>query len=380
MQPPSQKFRPISFYLSGGAGSSTRLDLPIRPEELTRQEPSRLTVVQTLGGAFADSFGAGVATLTLAGHCGWRGSYFIPGEDAFAALRSTVFQEWHARRSQAVTAGQDPSQVALFYADVLNNARYEVAPRSFVMRRSRSSPLLIRYQIVLAILDDGSSEFGIIDTIVGALSNPLRWLAGVTGMTNTLVQLDGYLRQGLTMLGAARTAAVTVLGTGLSLLNTVKDTAEAVRGIFDGPDAAVLDMARRYSLAAKNAFAALAAEPSLNSQGRAQLMGVAGGFTDAYCTMENSFNIGRYFKSYDDLFGASNCSSTAGGRAWSTYVEQGLNPFVSMFPAQSSPVSATQEARSAMTTLAADPLRLVGDEPAVARLLSAVGDGVRVAA
>ncbi len=64
MRPPPQKNRPIGFYLTGGLGLPARVNLPIRPEELTRTETSRLQVNQTLGGAWADSFGAGLAKIT----------------------------------------------------------------------------------------------------------------------------------------------------------------------------------------------------------------------------------------------------------------------------------------------------------------------------
>lgn len=379
MQPPSQKFRPIGFFLTGGAGSAVRLDLPVRPEELTKTEPARTNAVQTLGGAYVDAFGAGLATITLSGHCGWRGAYFLSGEDVFFALRDTVFVEWCRRIEAAAAAGTDPASVSLFYVDTLNNVRHLVAPKSFVMRRSRSSPLLIRYQITLTVLDDGT-PFGLLDTIISALSNPLRWLAGVTGMTNTLVTLNTYLGTGLRMLGAARQVATQVLGIGISLLGTVRDVARQVRGVFEGPDTLLLDTARAFSQAARNAFSALAGVPSISNTDRAALMGIAAAFNDSYCNLWNSFGVGRYFKSYDDLYGASNCSSTGGGRPASIYAETGANPFSDMFPSIPNPVTVTAEATAAMATLAAEPLRLAGSETETANLLAPIAAGVRIAA
>jgi hypothetical protein len=381
MRPPPQKNRPIGFYLTGGIGLPARINLPIRPEELTRTEPSRLQVNQTLGGAWADSFGAGLAKISLSGHCGWRGSFFIPGEDAFYALRETVFQAWHDRRSQAAQSGADPSAVRLYYADTLNDIRCEVAPLSFALRRSKASPLLYRYQISLVVLDEGiGGVAGILDSITRALSNPLRWIAGVTGLGNIIVTVDSLIRDGLTMLALARDAAVYVAGLGLSIIRDVQDVATEARGIFDSTNSLLLTTARRYATATRNAFHALAASPGLTSQDRATLMAVAAGFQDAACTMGTSFNVGRYFTSYEDLFGASGCSSTAGGRSWSTYAEERSNPFKQMFPPVASRLVVTPEAQDAMDALNRDPLVIAGNEARVAEYLQATAAGVRLAA
>ena len=88
MAPPSQKFRRIGFALTG-PGPDVRYDFVIRPEELTRQEASRLAVQQTLGGAWVDSFGRNLSSITIAGHTGWRGGFLTSGEDLLLDLRNT---------------------------------------------------------------------------------------------------------------------------------------------------------------------------------------------------------------------------------------------------------------------------------------------------
>lgn len=380
MRPPQQKNRPIGFYLTG-FGLPSRINLPIRPEELTQTETSRLQVNQTLGGAWADSFGPGLTKITMAGHCGWRGAFFLPGEEAFFALRETVFQSWHDRRKLAATAGQDPTQVRLYYADTLNDIRCEVAPVSFALRRSKASPLLMRYQISLIVLNDGiGGVAGVLDAITRALTNPLRYLAGVTGIVNVIGTISSLIRDGLAMLRGARDAALYVAGFGLSILDQVQSVAQEFRGVFDGANSQLLSTARRYSTAVRNAFWALAAMPGISNQDRATLMGVASGFQDAACTMATSFNAGRYFTSYEDLFGASNCSSTAGGRSWSTYAEQQANPFKAMFPPVAARLVVTPEADAALTALNRDPLELAGNEAKVTEYLTATAAGVRNAA
>ena len=125
MAPPSQKFRQIAFWLVEGPQKAAgglldqafqglkndlgfgpdHVVLSLRPEDLTRSEPSRLTATQTLGGAWLDSFGPGIGEITLAGHTGWRGGFLSSGEDAFYKLRNTVFANWHKQRKQAVDDG-----------------------------------------------------------------------------------------------------------------------------------------------------------------------------------------------------------------------------------------------------------------------------------
>lgn len=193
MTPPSQRFRQIGFALDGGPGELLRFDLAIRPEDLTIAEMSRLTVQQTLGGAWADSFDRGLATITLSGTLGWRGSLLLSGEDAFKQLHDTLVLDWHQRRRDAIGQGTDPTEVQLTFIDTLDDATFIVAPQQFSLRRSRSAPLLMRYQIRLLALADADAPSGLLDQISRALSNPLRWLSGVTGLGGVVSTLQGYL-------------------------------------------------------------------------------------------------------------------------------------------------------------------------------------------
>src|ERR1019366_2426807 len=116
--PSSQKAGdcPISFLLWDTANSPStkvRATLNIRPEELTRTDVSRVTVQQTLGGAWADDFGPGLAQINISGHTGWRGNRSGDGAALFTALKANVFDNWHAQRNKAVKAGKDPKDVTL---------------------------------------------------------------------------------------------------------------------------------------------------------------------------------------------------------------------------------------------------------------------------
>ena len=102
--------RPISFLLDAGGSLSDPVMLKVRPEDLTRTEPSRITVHQTLGrdrSGWADNFGAGLPTVTIAGHTGWRDTG--TGEDgvkAFERLNTLVMQSYHAARQAAISVGR----------------------------------------------------------------------------------------------------------------------------------------------------------------------------------------------------------------------------------------------------------------------------------
>ena len=99
--PSTQKFRPIGFALddSGAPDAFYKIqNLVIRPEDLTRIDATRSAVLQTLGGAFADVWGAGLPTISIAGHTGWRGDASRDGVQIFSDLRDLVMTQYLRRR------------------------------------------------------------------------------------------------------------------------------------------------------------------------------------------------------------------------------------------------------------------------------------------
>lgn len=380
MQPPSQRYRRIGFNLTGGQGEDARFDFVVRPEDLTRTEPSRMSVNNTLGGAWVDAFGAGVGNITISGHNGWRGGFLQSGEDLFQALRSTCFEGWHKRRADAIEAGTDPSEVELVFIDTLDRITVSVAPESFTLRRSRTRPLLIQYQMRLIELGDGSGQLTIFDEIVDALTNPLRFLAGVTGLGNLLSTAGTYFTAGMAVFGALKGAATQFFGTVIGVITAARDVAEEARGVFDATTAPIYATALALSSAAASVFNAFAADDTLPASQRIPVMALAADMTDAYCTLNNSFNPGRYFRSFDDLFGASNCSSTGGGEAASSFLLAGTNPFESIHAGTaSSAISVTPDAAAAIVSLRRDPLSLVGDTATLGRAMTTIADGVDLA-
>src|SRR3546814_1488395 len=89
-----------------------------------------------------------------------------------------------------------------------------------------------------------------------------------------------------------------------------------------------------------NLFRTVAAVANLPSQIRSRLMQVAGAYSNIYCVLRNALRQQLFYEDYNPLFGASNCSSTSGGRPISSLA--GKNPFYSVVPTQRPlPVSMT---------------------------------------
>lgn len=182
----------IGFILSDGSWTSF-IPLVIRVEDMTRSEPSRTNVVNTLDGAWLDSFGRGVSTLTISGNTNWATPYILgslasilPGGigDAlsvrsmtFAAinfnlLRDGYIHRWHKLREQAVAENKDPDEIKLWFFDAGLLFAARVAPMQFTLRRSKSQPLLFSYNMTFSVLEekDYSDMLGAAgDAIGGAL-------------------------------------------------------------------------------------------------------------------------------------------------------------------------------------------------------------------
>ncbi len=362
MTPSTQKDRPISFMLWDNLASAqlAQIGLVIRPEELTRTDPSRINDTQTLGGAWSDNFGEGLSSLTLSGHTGWRGTAKEDGLALFQRLYETVFKQWHELRRNNADSGIDPDGIELIFNDRMDNITVVVSPGQFQLRRHKSRPLLAQYNINMTILRDASEEALIeADKITAAISNPRgRYRAASVSMSETIRQqqewaktVDGVL--GFSLSGVAQS----VLDTSVELLKSVQDNVDIASGFIDATLAPLLFTATAFQQAARNAFQVLAAPANLAIQVKRALMSIAAAFNNAYCTLVNGFGLLTQFPDFSDLFGASTCSSTGGGRPASIYARE--NPFVSMFPLETRPVSVTQNSTLALNTLRqADPLSL----------------------
>ena len=216
--------RPISFALDGGSGIGDPLVLPIRPEDLTVSDPQRVAVHQTLGGdtqGWVDDFGRGLPSITIAGHTGWnyKPALGVDGFQAFEKLHKMVVEDYPALRQQSAASGRDPDTVKLIFVDLLDDFAYPVVVPNFVLRRSRSRPLLYQYNIQMQAtalsVDGGLSQFlpnlgsvglglgaldGVMKTLDGFLGHIDGWVAGAMGFVNkSLAGVGALAKQFLTL-------------------------------------------------------------------------------------------------------------------------------------------------------------------------------------
>lgn len=344
---------------------------------MTRNDPSRLNVQQTLGGAWADSFGAGVPTIQISGHTGWRPTFGSgDGGTRFQELYDQVYLQWHERRAAAIQSGIDPDLVKLVFADALDDFTVVVAPMNFTLRRSRSRPLLYQYQINLTVVGEdvdggllgglgGLLDGGILESvglesliqsvnrITQAINDVQRWID-----RNLVAPVKSFMNQTARLYGAVRGAIAAIDGVAGSLISIAQMTAQAGINLF-------------------RTFAAVASIPSL---AKARLMQIAGAYTNIWCVLWNALRQQIYYPDYSPLFGASNCSSTSGGRPIS--VLSGENPFYSVVPTRAPlPVTLTEPAQSSLRVLASnDPVLAPLSTAEISNAVINVAEGMAVAA
>lgn len=346
--------RPISFVLDDQSTGSppVSLSLVIRPEDLTRTDPSRITTQQTLGGAWADNFGPGIPTISISGHTGWRRRLVndddSDGGERFAALFDSVFTRWHTLRNDAMRAGTDPDRVRLVFADALDQFAVVVAPTSFVLRRSKSRPLLSQYQITMMVLSQDIDELAYLQFGNPVLGADALEAAGLDSMSESMGRLSEYLEDIQNFVDS-------------TLVNPVRDIMDKSIRMFEHVRESVLadaetagDLvasARVVSRAGVNIFRSIGALAEIPSQVRARLMQISAAFSNIFCVLRNALRQQEKLPNYEPLYGSSNCSSTSGGRPISPL--SSINPFTLYVPSnQPLPVSFTGQASAALTTMA----------------------------
>ncbi|MDA3869003.1 MAG: hypothetical protein PF589_03460, partial [Gammaproteobacteria bacterium] len=341
MIPSSQKNKPITFLLwdTQKAASLAQASFVIRPEELTRNSPSRNNATQTLDGAWVDGQGEGLETLTLAGHTGWRGTKSMDGQELFQQLYKTVYKAWHLRRAESAKAGRDPDFIELIFADQLNNMAVVVSPDQFQLRRHKTRPLLSQFNISMTVLREASeSALKQIDPITGAINNPRgRYKATQASMSGTIKEQQEWSIKVDSALGFSMSGVATdVLNASTELLTAVTEQVNAASGYIDATLAPLMYTAMSFEQSARNMFQIMAAPAGLATQLKGELMAIASTFNDAYCLLLNGYGMLSRFPDFSDLFGASTCSTTGGGRPVSP--RAGENPFLAMYPLENSPV------------------------------------------
>jgi hypothetical protein len=327
--PSSQKadVRPISFTLqdtSKGSQPLATIPLYIRPEELTRTESSRTTVHQTFGGsgAWADSFGPGVPTLSISGHTGWRPD--DNGDDGLARMKTlhdVIFNAWHLSRQLKTLQGLDPDTIQLIFSDAMDDIAWVVAPTQFVLKRDRRRPLLAQYQIGMTYLSQyvasggataSGSTFGALqalglDSLAASLQSAMDFLNGINdAIKSALGPIVASVKAFVKVVTTVCTAVKTVIMTGLKVVNSLTY--------------GLISIAKDLTRAASSVFSVFSTIASIPNYVKTQFMKVRSSFFNIFCVLSNCFKQSRVLQDFSGVYGASNCSSTAGGTSLSAYL------------------------------------------------------------
>lgn len=361
--------------------------LPIRPEDLTKTDPSRVSVHQTLGRdvmGWADNFGAGLPVISIAGTTGWRTSSFsgLDGAGAFNALHKMVTKDYHAAKQSAINRGIDPGRVILIFVDVLDNITYNVAPTSFVLRRSKSRPLLFQYNISLQAVSTSIDRA--IPITQPNTGNPAN---GLVRLNYVVSQLGGILPGLGSLLDTALSFVDSTLG---AVASTISTFTSAANSVFAAVGSAITDV-KKLSTAVGNKLVGIAsslAQVGLNvfrvvsairgipNDLKSKMAKVAAAFNEVLCIFANALKPRKVYEEYSGLYGASNCSSTTGGSPPSPYAN--LNVFDAMLP-DPPVVQVSGSATSGISALSGmDPVLAPMPMPEIGRQLNGINEGVTV--
>ena len=361
MTTPIQKAetRPISFVLHDMAANTVPVEtrLVIRPEDLTRNSPSSLTTVRTLGGAWADSFGQGLPTVNISGTTGWGAGSRPDGLVAFQGLYDNVFTQWHKLRAQALEKGQDPNLVKLLFADYLDKFIWVVAPQNFILRRNKSRPLLSQYQIQMTwVSDDFKQSMDALEASMSSAEISFLEQSGIMGLLADIEDVGRFIQSKVSqVLGAIKGVFDKLVALTAKVLGIVTRLVNTVKGVVNSVTSGLLGIAIDLTRAATNVTNMVMQITSLPQVIQAQFQFLASVFNNSFCIMQNIFRRRTFLPNYYDLYGASNCSSTAGGSPISMYAT--ANPFPVYFPATpGSPVITTPAVASLTRLSSVDPV------------------------
>lgn len=124
----------------------------LNPEEYSMSEPNRVTITETLAGAFLDSFGQGLQEISLKGTTGVRGNGATQsptyGFDQFKKLRDLIRKSYGNINDGRYVSDED---MVKFY-NYTDEEYFYVVVTNFSLSRSRSKPLLFQYDIKMTVI------------------------------------------------------------------------------------------------------------------------------------------------------------------------------------------------------------------------------------
>lgn len=121
----------------------------VNPQDMSVNEIARINPVQTLGGAYVSNFGQGLHEVTLSGLTGFNArrnadGILTDGYEEIKNIRKKIYRDFLTKSS---------SQLEMFWYNWEDEEYYKVIPTNFRLMRSRSEPLLYRYELPLTCLE-----------------------------------------------------------------------------------------------------------------------------------------------------------------------------------------------------------------------------------
>lgn len=376
--------RPISFVLDDAGSLGTSVTLNVRPEDLTRNEPARATVHQTLGRdttGWVDHFGEGLPSVTIAGHTGWRHAIGtgMDGVQAFQALNDLVAHAYPQAKQAAIDRGTDPAQVKLLFVDMLDDFAWSVVPTNFVLRRSKSRPLLMQYNISLQAVstsvDSGVLQLPFFGNVFGGLNALDRLMEKFSSFE---WQVEDWVSRALAFvdrgLGPIASTVKTFVGMTNRALGAVNTVVRGAKNVINGTANRLIGIASDLASVGVNVFRTINNIRNLPSDLKAAIGRVASAYNEVLCIFSNSLRQRKTYEEYTGLYGASNCSSTTGGRQDSAYAN--MNAFELMQPARDNAAFSSSALAGVSALSRMDPVMAPMPMPEIGRHLSNVVVGV----
>ena len=157
------------------------ITLAVNPEEYTQVEPAKVTLTQTKGGAWIDSWGAGIVEITIKGITGVKGhtNSIDVGYQRFVQLRD-LFRKVYSDVKDGEAIGDN--KLIKFYNHTDNEFFYcYPKPNGIELYRSKSRPHIYQYSISMyAIKKIGQAKKSVV--IIG---NPRKSISESTGKVST---------------------------------------------------------------------------------------------------------------------------------------------------------------------------------------------------
>jgi len=141
-----------------------------------------------------------------------------------------------------------------------------------------------------------------------------------------------------------------------AMLTKVREYGKAAKGVIDSTVEPLFKTSVMVLEASRNAFQILAAAGNIAEYAKAVLSRIAANFGDALCNIKNGFRRLFTMPDWSDLFGASTCSSTGGGKPTSPWAVE--NPFYRVSPSNpAASASMSASGKSAVNEIRSDPLK-----------------------